>query len=62
MIDPKPIMDLIMPRVGRILDVAEAAFPEPQFKAFRRLALKEFGRDGLEADLHSLERQTKRNG
>jgi len=64
MIDPREIMGLVMPHVGRMLNVAEAALPPSQFKAFKKIALDEFGRNGLESELYSLIEQypARRNG
>ena len=54
---------VINARKGPALDLAQAAMNERQFQAFRRLFLKQFGKDGLEADLRSVvaehERQRK---
>ena len=36
------------------LDLAQAAMNDRQFEAFRRLFLKQFGKDGLESDLKRL--------
>lgn len=41
-------------RKGRILQMAEAALPATQFRAFRRSVLDELGRDGLERDVERL--------
>lgn len=38
-------------RKGPTLDLAQASMSERQFEAFRRLFLRQFGKDGLEADL-----------
>lgn len=42
---------LLNPRKHRVLQMAQAALPEFQFKAFRKLFLDEFGGNGLESDL-----------
>jgi len=44
----------------RILTYAEAALPESQFKAFRKLVLDEFGKRGLVSDLEQLFINSKR--
>lgn len=51
MVNLEAIKALINPRLARLLDVAQAALPEQQFIAFRKITLNEFGRNGLEADL-----------
>ncbi len=48
------IVALLNPRKNRLLRIAQAAMPEPQFRAFRTLLLDEFGRDGLERDLERM--------
>ena len=45
------ILDLITVRKKQILTVAQAALPESQFIAFRRIVLDEFGKSGLEKEL-----------
>lgn len=47
-------MSLVNAHLARVLRVAESALPEGQFRAFRRMALDEFGRNGLERDLERL--------
>lgn len=56
------VFALLNQRKGRILQVAEAALPEGQFRAFRRCVLDELGRDGLERDLERLLAEGTRNG
>lgn len=56
------ITALVNLRKGRILQVAEAALPEAQFRAFRRCVLDELGREGLERDLERLLAERIRNG
>lgn len=51
MVNLEAIKALINPRLARLLNVAQAALPEQQFIAFRKITLNEFGRNGLEADL-----------
>ena len=51
MIDPRDIVGLVNLHVSKVLTVAEAALPESQFKAFRKLVLDEFGRNGLETEV-----------
>jgi len=45
------IVELLNARKNRVLQFAQAALPESQFKAFRQLFLDEFGRSGLEKEL-----------
>ncbi|MBT3368177.1 MAG: hypothetical protein HN416_13575 [Nitrospina sp.] len=54
MIDPRDIVGLVNLHVSKVLTVAEAALPESQFKAFRKLVLDEFGRNGLETEVYDL--------
>ncbi len=51
-------------RKGPALDLAEASLNDRQYQAFRRLFLKQFGKDGLEADLRRVvaEHLDRRNG
>jgi hypothetical protein len=56
------LVALVNQRKGRILQVAEAALPERQFRAFRRCVLDELGRDGLERDLERALAEGKRDG
>ena len=53
MVNLETIKCLINARLTRLLDVAQASLPERQFMAFRKIALDEFGRSGLEGDLRS---------
>jgi hypothetical protein len=57
MIDTRDIMNLVSPRVSRVLTIAEAALPKDQFRAFRKLVLDEFGRNGLEGELYEFCKQ-----
>jgi hypothetical protein len=50
-------MQLVNRHLSRLLTVAEAALPPERFRAFRKAALDEFGRNGLEGELNELERQ-----
>lgn len=45
------IIEALNARKNRALRFAEAALPPPQYQAFRKLFLGEFGRDGMERDL-----------
>lgn len=50
-------------RMKHILLVAEAALPQPQFEAFRKIALDQFGRSGFQGDLEKvLAEHQDRNG
>ncbi|TAJ09476.1 MAG: hypothetical protein EPO61_05290 [Nitrospirae bacterium] len=65
MVTKDQILILLKGRLNKVLLVAESCLPEPQFRAFRKIALDEFGRSGLEGELERLEReseQTERNG
>jgi hypothetical protein len=48
------ILDALNARKNRLLLVAEAALPESQFRAFRKMFLCELGKDGLERDLAAI--------
>ena len=62
MVDRRDIVRLINHRVTVILDAAEAAFlAEHQFKAFRRLVLREFGEECLQSELKALLQRPGRN-
>jgi hypothetical protein len=53
------VMSLVNRHLSRLLTVAEASLPPAQFQAFRRVALDEFGRNGLEGEVGELERYGK---
>ncbi|MBP6224809.1 MAG: hypothetical protein KA439_07090 [Rhizobacter sp.] len=53
------IFALLNQRKKRILQVAEAALPEGQFRAFRSLVLDELGREGFERDVERLVAERK---
>ncbi|MGB7540765.1 MAG: hypothetical protein WBM28_01965 [Burkholderiales bacterium] len=57
------ILDSLNARKNRLLLVAQAALPESQFQAFRKLFLGELGKDGLEAELAKIvvEHENHRN-
>jgi hypothetical protein len=58
MIKTQNIMELVQRRIGRVLDVAEVGIGADRFPAFRKVVLKEFGKDGLSADIERLLRET----
>jgi hypothetical protein len=64
MLTKETILPLVNSRLNRVLLVAQAALPEHQFEAFRRLVLDEFGRAGLIKDLDRVlgEGRQDRNG
>lgn len=47
-------LELLNARKNRVLLVAQASLPEPQFRAFRQIFLDEFGKSGLEKDLEKI--------
>lgn len=51
------VIELVNHRLTRLLTVAEAAMPPEQFRAFRKIALDEFGRAGLQKELDDIGRQ-----
>jgi len=54
MIDENDVMDLVNKRLNRLLLIAESSLQSSQFRAFRKLTLDEFGRNGLGKDLRQL--------
>lgn len=58
----RDVSELVNRRLTRVLTVAEAAMQPNQFKAFRKIALDEFGWEGLRKDLDTLERQGTERG
>jgi hypothetical protein len=64
MVTSKTIIDLVKPRLNRVLTVAEAALPDRQFSAFRKIMLDEFGKSGLERELDQAfhQQHKERNG
>jgi len=58
------LLPLVNARLNRVLLIAQAALPEHQFEAFRRLILDEFGRAGLIRDLNTVlgESRQERHG
>jgi hypothetical protein len=45
------MVEALNARKNQLLLICEAALPESQYRAFRKLFLGELGRDGLERDL-----------
>ena len=43
--------------LNKLLTIAEASLPHAQFRAFRKAALDEFGRNGFESELAKLFRE-----
>jgi len=64
MLTKEAILPLVNARLNRVLLVAQAALPEHQFEAFRRLILDEFGRTGLIRDMDTIlgEHRQERHG
>ena len=64
MVTKEAILPLVNARLNRVLLIAQAALPEHQFEAFRRLILDEFGRAGLIRDLDTIlgESRQERHG
>ena len=54
MIKTEDIDQLLSQRKSRILDYAQMALPESQFRAFRKCFLDEFGKSGFLSDLDRL--------
>jgi hypothetical protein len=51
MVTLETLLALLSARKNRVLRFAQAALPDSQFQAFRRLFLDEFGKSGLEREL-----------
>ena len=63
MVSKEQIEEAIMPQVNQVLLVAEAALPEGQFRAFRKVVLDCFGKSGLGKELERLfEGETVKEG
>ncbi|SEA82532.1 hypothetical protein SAMN05660420_03315 [Desulfuromusa kysingii] len=62
MTEQETLQKLIAKRLTRILYVAETALPQNQYQAFRKIALDEFGNNGLNKDLEQIWKTKKRNG
>lgn len=56
MVTTREFVERLNRRLHRLLTVAEAALPRDQFRAFRKVALDEFGHMGLQSELRELER------
>ena len=56
--DHRVVMSLVNRHVNRTLTIAQAALPEGQYPAFRKLMLDEFGREGLEKEVADLFRES----
>lgn len=56
MVNRDEVMQIVNWRLGRLLSVAEGFLTPQQFKAFRKLALDEFGGCGMASELEQLER------
>ena len=54
MIDLNAIRHALNSRKSKLLDMAQAALPESQFGAFRKLVLNELGRQGFEQDMERI--------
>jgi hypothetical protein len=54
MVSLDTILDLIGKRRDRVLLYGQTGLSDNQFKAFRKLVLDEFGRNGLETELRQL--------
>lgn len=51
MITLPALLKLVNARKGKILLFAQACLPEPQFRAYRKHVLDQFGEKGLEGEL-----------
>lgn len=58
------LLELLNRRKGRLLECAQLAMPESQFRVFRKKLLNEFGQRGLEGELVRLdaEHRQPKNG
>ena len=57
MVNSQEIINLLNSRINRVLRMAQAALPEHQFEAYRKLVLDEFGNGGFYKDLERLFRE-----
>lgn len=57
------ILAALNARMNQVLLVAEAALPQSQFQAFRKIALDQFGRSGFQLDVENvLSEHSERDG
>ena len=56
------LLNKLNQRKNRILLLAQAALPEHQFTAFRKLLLDELGREGFEGEIEKLLSADSRKG
>jgi len=61
MIDRETYRKLISKRLTRLLYMAEAALPQNQYLAFRKLTLDEFGNNGLGKELDQIFESKRRD-
>jgi hypothetical protein len=54
------VIALLNKHKNKVLLVAESSLPEAQFRAYRKLVLDEFGRNGMEKELEELFDQQER--
>lgn len=59
MVTVAALLDLLNARKNRVLLYAQAALPQSQFDAFKKLFLDEFGRSGLEGQLVKLDADSR---
>ncbi len=62
MVTLNTVLDAVNARMGRALLVAQAALPEHQFKAYKKLVLDEFGERGLERELARIFAEDRKQG
>jgi hypothetical protein len=61
MVALKTILERLNRRKNEALLLAESSLPESQYRAFRKVFLNIFGKDGLEGELHQLYADDGRN-
>jgi hypothetical protein len=54
MVNPDKIVRALNRHITKILDAAEAAIPPERYQAFRRIVLRELGKDEFELELNRL--------
>lgn len=62
MVTLSAVLEAINTRKGRALLFAEAALPEHQFKAYKKLFLDEFGDRGLVRELAEMFAENRQHG
>jgi hypothetical protein len=54
MVKAEWVIERVKKHLNRLLTIAEAALPPQQFRAYRKAALDEFGRNGFETEIRDM--------